>query len=342
MQKRTHIFLFIMLITFLAFTLVACSSADDSAPAPESDDQPRGYLQDNLLPAIPSDHKRVFNSRSEDGFDPTFSEQLTILLLGLDERGLSDALVLVTYSPVNQKGAIISIKRDTFVPNAAWAEPGRGHNAVGWASYIGAGYGGTNHLGAGEYTTSVIESLLGIDINAFASINFDGFVSFIDALGGVVVDVAPGFRERYGDRFQVGTQRLLGLEALTYARHRQNPRIPEPGSPSAPGPVSEDSDRVRRGQKLLKAVLEQCKTLSSEELLNIYHNLDRHLHTNMDDWELLALANILFNKDPRQMQQFVLPGEIRRVYETEIQEYIEYYYLDFAETDRILTSVGLK
>ena len=250
--------------------------------------------------------------------------------------------MLVTFNPANQKGAIISLKRDTFIANAPWAEPGRGHNAIGWASYIGSGYGGNNHIAGGEYTISVIESLLGIGINAFASINFDGFVSLIDALGGVVVDVAPGFRDRYGDRFKVGTQRLYGPEALIYARHRMNPRIPEPGSPAAPGPLSEDSDRVRRGQKLLKAVLEQCKTLPPDELLTIYHNLDRHLHTNMDDWELLSLANILFNNDPRQMQQTVLPGEIRSVYESEIQETYEYYFLDFEETDKILTDLGLK
>jgi LCP family protein required for cell wall assembly len=342
MQNKKYTFLSIIIAALLTFTLTACAPAEEEAASPELTDQPQGYLINNLIPAIPGQYKRVFNSRTISGYNPTRGDQVTILLLGLDTRGLSDALVLVTYNPANQSSAIISLKRDIFVDSAPWAEPGRGHNALGWASYIGSGYGGSNHIGGGEYTSAVIESLLGIKIDAFASINFDGFVSLIDALGGVKVNVHPGFRERYGDPFKVGIQRLYGAEALIYARHRQNPRIPEPGSPSAPGPLSEDSDRVRRGQKLLKAVLEQSKTLPSDKLLNIYHNLDRHLHTNMDDWELLSLANILFNNDPRQMNQIVLPGEIRSVYETEIQETIEYYYLDFAETDIILNNLGLK
>jgi len=152
----------------------------------------------------------------------------------------------------------------------------------------------------------------------------------------VVVNVAPGFAKRSSDPLTPGTRRLFGEEALIYARHRQNPRIPEPGS------ISEDGDRVRRHQTLLKAVLEQCKTLSTEGLLAIYNNLDQQIYTNMDDWNFLTLANILFNHDPRQIEQVVLPGELKVVYEDKIETEIEYYYLDFAETDKILTDLGIK
>jgi len=44
----------------------------------------------------------------------------------------------------------------------------------------------------------------------------------------------------------------------------------------------------------------------------------------------------------RQIEQVVLPGELKVVYEDKIETEIEYYYLDFAETDKILTDLGIK
>ncbi|MDW7740693.1 MAG: hypothetical protein SCJ97_11705, partial [Bacillota bacterium] len=63
---------------------------------------------------------------------------------------------------------------------------------------------------------------------------------------------------------------------------------------------------------------------------------------NMDDWDLLTIANIFYNRDPREMELVVLPGEIRTVHEDKINQDIEYYFLDYAECDKILTRLGLK
>ncbi|MDW7730600.1 MAG: LCP family protein [Bacillota bacterium] len=334
MNKTLSLLLKTALLIILTLSLGACSQAEEE-PAPELVDQPRGYLINNLISAVPGEYKRVFNSRTVTGYNPSRGEPINILLLGLDERGLSDAIIIVSYNQADSGGTIISIKRDTYIAFQTWSEPGRGHNALGWANYVGMGYGGSDYLSGAAFTADTIKRLLGINIDAYASISFDGFTKLIDEIGGVVINVPQGFAQR-NNPITPGTRRLYGDEALIYARHRMNPRIPEPGS------ISEDGDRIRRHQVLLKAVLEQCKTLTTEELLAIYTNLNQLIHTNMDDWELLTLANLLFNLEPRHINQVVLPGELKSVYEDKIEEQIEYYYLDFEETDKILTELGLK
>jgi polyisoprenyl-teichoic acid--peptidoglycan teichoic acid transferase len=263
--------------------------------------------------------------------------QVNVLLLGLDQRGLSDAIVLVTYNLDTSTGAIVSLKRDTYVPFQTWSEKGQGHDALGWASYVGMDYGNGLYLDGASYMAETIEELLGIRIDYYAAIDFTGLVNLIDLLGGVEIDVPPAFTAKYGALLPTGRQRLNGEQALVFARHRQHPRIPEAGS------LSEDGDRIIRNQNLLKAVIEQCRSLDTDRLLAVYEALEDDLHTNMTDWDLLELANLLYNhEDLQQIKQAVLPGELRKVHEELINREIEYYFLDQAACTALLIELGLK
>ncbi len=259
-----------------------------------------------------------------------------ILLLGFDERGLADAIVIVSYDIKTFETAFISLKRDTYVDFQTWSPEGSGHSAIGWASYVGMDYGAGDHESGAKYLAETIEELLEIRITSYAGITFAGFVELIDSLGGVSIDVDPLFAERSSNPLPTGRQRLSGEEALVYARHRQNPRIPEPGS------QSEDGDRVRRNQKLLQAVFDRLRDLSSEELLETYDHLEERIHTNMNQWDLMTLANIFYNKDPELIDKVVLPGQYETVYEEDIDQDIDYYYLDEDKCAELLQELGLK
>lgn len=309
-----------------------------SEPESEEEAPAQAYLIKDHIPAVPGEYKRTFNSRSFSGYRHHAGPEnrINILLLGLDIRGLSDAIVIVSYDRETFDGSLISLKRDTYVDFQTWSEPGLGHNALGWASYVGMGYGGTSYKSGVAYSADTIEELLGIEIHFHAGVTFDGFVEIIDSIGGVVLDIPAAFAERQGTTLTPGRHRLSGEEALIFARHRKNPRIPEPGSQSS------DGDRVRRHHRLLQAILTQCKTLSTDELMSVYDRLEQKIYTNMEDWDLLELANILFNRDPRLLEQVVLPGEVKIVHETEIDTDVEYYFLDFAACDSVLAELGLK
>ena len=258
-----------------------------------------------------------------------------ILLLGLDNHGMSDIVMIISYDMESYDSSIISLKRDTFVPNQSWARKESGQDHLAWANNRGMGSDGDFHAGA-NLAAYTVEDLLGIDIHAYASISFDGFVEMVDLIGGVELDVNPAFAERQGGSLPTGLQRLNGEQALIYSRHRQNPRIPEPGA------EDQAADRVIRNQRLLKAILEQGKSLDSDKILEIIEDLENKFYTSMDDWTILELANILYNQGLDDMKSVILPGEGVMVYQERIDNETYYYYLDFTETDLILQELGLK
>lgn len=260
-----------------------------------------------------------------------------ILLLGLDNHGMADAIMILSYNMTSYDSALIAVKRDTFVDFQTWRNQDSGQDHLAWATHVGMGPEKDYHAGA-RLMAQTVEELLGIELHAYAAITFEGFVSMIDSIGGVLIDVDSRFAQLDGQPLPTGLQRLTGKQALTYARHRQNPRIDMPGS------ASHDGDRVRRNQLLLKAIIQQCKTFDLSELEAMLDMLEDHLHTSLDywDWDILDLANILYNRDPETIQTIVLPGSGDRIYQSRIDRDVYYYFLDLEESDRILRELQLK
>lgn len=313
------------ILALLTLAAIIIFTAGCSPTQPDPEPEPEIEIEETLPEETPSELSYPL--------PPGIEDQVNILLLGFDSRGLSDALVLVTYNNETFESAIISISRDTYIDFQNWSEKGMGHSAIGWASYAGMDYGQGDPLDGAGFAAHTVSQLLGIDVHYYAGITFDGVETLIDQIGGVMIDVAPGFA---ATSLKPGLQRLYGKDVLRYARHRKEPRIPEPGSPNS------DGDRIIRNQYLLKAVMEQCKTLDTDLLFDVYEELENKLYTNMEDWDILILANIFFNQDLRQIEQVVLPGEHVRVYESGLGAELEYYFLDFAECDNVLTSLGVK
>ena len=110
----------------------------------------------------------------------------------------------------------------------------------------------------------VVERFLGIDINNVVIVDFQGFADFIDAIGGVEVDLphklcadinggAGGGQGGTTLRLPKGESTLDGEEALTYSRIRKPSDCPGPG-------VSEyslgydDLDRAAAQQRVLNGI----------------------------------------------------------------------------------------
>ncbi len=294
------------------------------ASASEQDqNQPVAVEVEEPNPEQENDH--VWEPKKPDG-------QKNILLLGLDDRGMSDLIMIISYDLSTYESALLSIKRDTFVSNQDWAPQDSGQDHLAWANNRGMGQNNDYHAGA-RLAAKTVEDLLDIDLHAYASITLDGFIRLVDYIGGVEITVAPEFSER---GLPTGLQQLDGKQALIYSRHRQNPRIPEPGS------ASQHEDRVLRNQHLLKGMLEQCKTMETEQLMKVTEQLDDKLYTSLEDWDILDLLNLLYNQDPEGMETAVLPGEGEIIYQERIDSKTYYYFPDFEETDHLLQRLGLK
>jgi LCP family protein required for cell wall assembly len=219
------------------------------------------------------------------------SDRINILLVGMGGEGhdgpnLTDTLILTSIRPSDNRVAMLSIPRDLLVsvPNYGWRKI-NSVNAYGEMQAVGRG---------GELTKKTIEGLLGIDIPYYIRIDFDGFRSIIDAVGGIDVYVETAFTDPtyptydHGVQaisFEEGWQHLDGEQALQFARSRH-------------GNNGEGSDfaRSRRQQKVLTALKNKFmsfKTFSSPSTItNTLSALQSNIATNLNIGEILRLAKM--------------------------------------------------
>ena len=216
-------------------------------------------------------------------------DRISILLLGIDlrcgEEGPThtDSMMVLTIDPVGLSGAMLSLPRDL------WVEiPGFGLDRINQAHYMGQVY---EYPGGGPgLAVETVESVLGIDIDYYAAINFQAFIDVVDAVDGIEVDVPeviddPDYPDNcYGyDPLYIdaGTHQLDGAMALKYARTRAT--------------FGGDVDRAGRQQAVLLAIREKVLSVGKlPQLLGkapvLWQSLQDNVRTNMTLDEAVQLA----------------------------------------------------
>ncbi|MBD3252013.1 hypothetical protein GF380_06230, partial [Candidatus Uhrbacteria bacterium] len=155
------------------------------------------------LPIL-GDIRRLAWGSEDSGTVNTPDNRITFLILGVGGSGhsgpeLSDTILIATVDTKEKRVGILSIPRDLSFP----LNGGRfiKINAVN-------AYAEQSHPGEGaRETADAIEDLLSIRIDHVIKFNFKAFEDFIDAMGGVEVDVERSFTDReyptWDDKWQV-------------------------------------------------------------------------------------------------------------------------------------------
>ena len=144
-------------------------------------------------------------------------EPFVVYLSGVDNRGeltenaRSDVNILAVVNPVTKQAALINTPRDYYVDLA-------GTESKDKLTHAG--------LYGVETSMATLGNLYGVDVDHYIRINFAGFISIIDAIGGVDVysDQAftsvgsPGYYDP--TTFAEGWNHLDGKSALAFARER--------------------------------------------------------------------------------------------------------------------------
>jgi LCP family protein required for cell wall assembly len=141
------------------------------------------------------------------------------------------------------------------------------------------------HFGATALMNK-ISDITGIEAPYYALINFDGFVSLIDSIGGVFVEVPSRLydTEFPDDEYKgyitldipAGLQTMNGKTALRYARSRHS---------------TSDFSRSERQQLIMKAVVD--KLVSEFHITNIssfktlFSQLSQVVQTNIDVGDMI-------------------------------------------------------
>jgi len=209
------------------------------------------------------------------------TEPFTVLLMGVDSHleGIDnqvangDALILVTFNPNTLSATMLSIPRDSYVPQACFKD--NIENKITHASW-----GGTDCM------IQTIENFLDINIDYYVKINFKGVVQLVDAVGGITVNVPKDLCANNSDRgenvcISKGIQTLNGEEALVLSRNRYDM-------------ANGDLDRGINQQVVIEGIINSAKNINSvNEITDILNIVSNNIDTNLSTEQILSSYNIL-------------------------------------------------
>ena len=174
--------------------------------------------------------------------------RVTVLFLGSDARppypGIrTDTIMVLSLDPSSGDAAVASIPRDVAgfpLPGGRIFRPKV--NAL-FQSYLRDTDGDVD--AAGRRTADAVGAALGIEIDGYLLVGFDGVRRLVDALGGVDVTLREPVRNADGrELFPAGDNHLDGERALAFVRTRKG---------------DDDFARSRRGQLLLVAIADALR-----------------------------------------------------------------------------------
>ena len=175
-------------------------------------------------------------------------ETFVVYISGSDTRdkklstSRSDVNILAVVNPETKQILLINTPRDYYIPN-----PASGTGALDKLTHCGI-YGI-------ECSMQALGDLYGVEVDYYAQINFTGFETLIDEIGGITVWSDVSFNTVDGGHFDAGELHLNGAEALAFARERKN----LPGG---------DNARGQNQMKVIKAVID--KMTSGTTILSNY------------------------------------------------------------------------
>ena len=227
---------------------------------------------------------------------------MNILLVGTDARpgediSRTDTIVLAHFDPPTNRVSMLSFPRDLLVN-----VPGYGKNKIN-AAYpigereIGLGYGPA-------LLKETIGELVGLPIDHFVMINFDGFKTLIDKIDGIYVDVPKALddptypTDDYRTtkiHFDAGRQLLDGDRALIYARTRH---------------ADSDFGRNQRQQQVLMAIFDRVR---EQGVLSQLTNIDQYtesmsdyIRTDLSRSDMLSLVSMASKLNTESIQRYAI------------------------------------
>lgn len=275
-----------MIATVLSFA--ACTKPDiTEEPTESTTAQITEYASDLPLPVDPPERfkpisdiadassvKELIKGWATNGGDKMSNRNImNILLIGedyVDGSSRSDATILISIDRKAKKITLTSILRDSY-------------------SYMNIKgqdrFDKTNHAyawGGAEKLVEVVSDNYKIRIDHYAVIDFESFVTAVDEIGGVHVNVTQAEADYMNrtsgvDTYKSGTNvKLNGKEALYFARIRKLDGEPE---------------RTERQRRLIKAYMNEVGKLSVEEAQNALLSIMPYVSTDCDELELITLAS---------------------------------------------------
>lgn len=205
------------------------------------------------------------------------------LLVGSDSRfGVSstargDTMMIIAIDRVHKKIKMVSVMRDLYA-----IIPGYKNNKLNTSFYYDSRYGNLDL----KITFKTIERNLGMKIEDYVVVDFTGFQTIVDIIGGIEIEVNDPesrymcYNKKYGlfPRYQAGpgVYNMNGAEALNYARMRKV--------------GNGDYERTARQRKVISKIIEKMKGSDVGTLYNVAMACMDSVVTNLSSQEITGYA----------------------------------------------------
>ena len=225
---------------------------------------------------------------------PFGPERVNILLLGYSDEShggafLTDSINVLSLNRTDGEVAMIPIPRDLWVEGIPQVPQNMKINEAFRIGYLADGADN-----GGDMAAEAVAAVTGLEIHGWIALDFQGFETMVDAIGGVTVDNPTAFAYTWAEEdflagnfqfaFDAGPIALDGQQALDYARTRYTNVIEE----------SSDFARSVRQQRVLSAIKASLDGWAMlPRGLALADALSEHMRTNLSVLDLGILAGEL-------------------------------------------------
>ncbi|MCY3779108.1 MAG: LCP family protein [Chloroflexi bacterium] len=255
-----------------------------------------------LVPLDPDEGKWLAGTRVPTRVPPVIREHrlINVIMLGSDEElsedGFirTDTMIIVSLNVETGTVAMLSLPRDllVYIPSGRM---GRLNTAYGLGENLS-----WNPAGGFGLLRQTLFYNFGINVHYHARVNFSGFETVIDRLGGINIAVDCAYRDLYpapggGYRWRTlpaGYYSFDGFDALWYARTRK---------------YTDDFDRGRRHQQILRAIWRKARQQGLLATLpGLWAELTQVVHTDMPFDVMLRLLPFVIDLDLAKVENMTL------------------------------------
>lgn len=217
-------------------------------------------------------------SETDEVAERQISNITNILLLGIDDNNVSDAIMIASIDKTNKKLNLISIARDSLVPIENPKTKKTFYSKINEA-----------YSNGGEATTiKTLNKNFHLRLMDYITINFEGLVDVIDQLNGVtikiskkeskdidgIINTTKNLKKKHSAMLygQHGDIHLNGSQAVAYVRIRKTETL---------NGLNDDFGRNYRQRLIMKLVLEKIMNLEKSQIPGLIKTLLPHMKTSL-------------------------------------------------------------
>lgn len=278
---------------------ISYESSKEAEPLPVPSEEVISAVEETPVPTVvPEDIGIIGSSDPPEGDVFVDKDIVNLLLIGTDgalggpgDPGRADCVMLCSLNKKTGDVKLISFERGISVQFDIYPYSEILTHTYAW--------------GGSALVQEMIEKYFLVDILGYIHVNYDSFITGVDAIGGVDLDLteleaAALNEETYTNaatrvRVQEGINHLDGYDALQYSRLRF---------------VDSDWVRIERQRNVVQAALRQAKMLSLVQLNNVADKMLPLIETNLSKSDIMSLLFHVPKFIGAETEQMTVPEHI--------------------------------